>query len=87
MLKNDILIMVSEFFQRGKLPKGINNSYISLIPKKKGSISFGDYRPINLINGLYNMISNILGNRLKEVMNGIVSIPQSAFITGRYILD
>jgi len=87
LLKNDILIMVSEFFQRGKLPKGINNSYITLIPKNKGSISFGDSRPINLINGLYNMISNVLGNRLKEVMNGIVSIPQSAFIAGRYILD
>ena len=67
-MKHDLFIMALEFFKRGKLLKGINTSYIALIPKVASSSSFNDYRPISLLNGLYKIIANILATRLKEVM-------------------
>jgi hypothetical protein len=86
-MKYDLFTMVLEFFKRGNLPKCINTSYITLIPKVAGSSSFNDYRPISLLNGLYKIIAKILATRLKKVMQCVVSPSQSAFIAGRNILD
>jgi len=65
LMKHDLFTMVLEFFKRGKLLKGINTSYIALIPKVAGSSSFNDYRPISLLNGLYKIAGrNILNSVL-----------------------
>jgi hypothetical protein len=87
LMQHDLFTMVLEFFRRGYLPKGINTSYIALIPKVTGSSSFNDYKPISLLNGLYKIIAKILATRLKAVMQSVVSPSQSAFIAGRNILD
>jgi hypothetical protein len=73
LIQHDLFTMVLEFFRRGCLPKGINTSYIALIPKVTGSSSFNDYRPISLLNGLYKIIAKILATRLKAVMQSVVS--------------
>jgi hypothetical protein len=86
-MKHDLFTMALKFFRRGHLPKGINTSYIALIPKVANSSSSNDYRPISLLNELYKIIAKILATRLKEVMQSVVSPSQSVFIIGRNILD
>ncbi|XP_071700037.1 uncharacterized protein [Rutidosis leptorrhynchoides] len=46
-----------------------------------------DFWPISLIGSYYKIISKILANRLRKVINKIVGPEQSAFIKGRQILD
>jgi len=58
-----------------------------LIPKCKNPSDLGDYRPISLVGCVYKMIAKILANRLKRVLNKIIDINQSTFLSGRGLLD
>lgn len=43
-----------------KLVRGLNSSFISLIPKKEAAMELYDYKPISLIDGIYKIISKVL---------------------------
>jgi hypothetical protein len=64
-MKDDLMRFVTEFHCNGKLMKGINNTFITLIPKKDSLQRLNDYRPISLIGSLYKVLAKVLANRLK----------------------
>ncbi|KAL5570762.1 hypothetical protein UlMin_020359 [Ulmus minor] len=64
-----------------------NETLITLIPKVKNPNQITDYRPMSLCNAIYKIISKMLTNRLRLVMNSVISKEQSAFIPGRLISD
>jgi hypothetical protein len=76
-----------EWLERGYFPSSLNETNICLIPKCDNPNSMKDLRPISLCNVLYKMISKLLANRLKGLLDKCVSEEQSAFIEGRSILD
>jgi len=86
-LKVDIMRFVSEFHCNGRLSKGINNTFIALIPKIDNPQRLNDFRPIALVGCLYKIIAKVLVNRLRKVMGTVISETQSAFVKDRKILD
>jgi hypothetical protein len=46
-----------------------------------------DFHPISLVGGIYKIIAKVLANRLKGVLEKVISKTESAFIKGRQILD
>ena len=80
-------MLVESFFRTGKLSKGISSSFVTLIPKSKGPSRFSHFHPICLIHGLYKIVAKLLSTRLRRVLTDVISVNQSAFITGRQILD
>jgi hypothetical protein len=86
-LKEDVIRGVKEFFRTGLMPDGINDTVIVLIPKKKDAESLCDFRPISLCNVIYKVVSKCLVNRLRPLLQEIISPTQSAFIPGRLITD
>jgi hypothetical protein len=87
MLKEDVMRFLVEFHMNGKLTKGINSTFIALIPKVDNPQQFNDFRPISLVGSLYKILAMILANRLRLVIGSVIPDSQSAFIKGRQILD
>ncbi|GJU48131.1 RNA-directed DNA polymerase, eukaryota, reverse transcriptase zinc-binding domain protein [Tanacetum coccineum] len=87
MMKNDIFDFVQEFVTSGNILIRCNSSFITLIPKVTSLILCKDYRPISLIGLQYKIIAKLLANRIAKVIEGVISVEQSAFIKGRQILD
>nr|GEX45040.1 RNA-directed DNA polymerase, eukaryota, reverse transcriptase zinc-binding domain protein [Tanacetum cinerariifolium] len=79
-----------DLFQKARVKwdvEGANSAFITLIPKVTNPLYIKDYCPISLIGVHYKIIAKILANRLSKVINSIMSPGQSAFISGRQILD
>jgi len=54
-LKDDIMRFVAEFHRNGKLAKGINTTFIVLIPKVDNPQSLNEFRPISLVGSMYKI--------------------------------
>ncbi|GJV18249.1 putative RNA-directed DNA polymerase, eukaryota, reverse transcriptase zinc-binding domain protein [Tanacetum coccineum] len=87
LIGTDFCEAVESFFLNGSFPKGCNSSFIALIPKVVDAKFVNDFRPISLIGCVYKVVTKILANRLALVISDLVSNTQSAFISGRQILD
>jgi len=72
-LLDDFMRFISEFHRNGKLSKGINNTFIALIPKVENPQRLNDFRPISMVGCLYKVLYKVLTNRLRRVMPSIIS--------------
>uniref|UniRef100_A0A803NX12 Reverse transcriptase domain-containing protein n=1 Tax=Cannabis sativa TaxID=3483 RepID=A0A803NX12_CANSA len=79
--------IVKDFFSSGVLDPNLNNTFICLIPKVEFPHCVDHFRLISLCNFSYKVIAKILSNRLRPLMNDLVSPFQSAFIPGRWIAE
>jgi hypothetical protein len=87
LLKEDIVPAVQHFFATGQMPAGVNDTCIVLIPKGPDPETMKDFRPISLCNVIYKIVSKCMVNRLRPLLQDIISPNQSAFIPGRMITD
>ncbi|KAK1616516.1 hypothetical protein QYE76_022033 [Lolium multiflorum] len=87
IMKQDVIEAVREFFKTGEMAEGANDTVIVLIPKGQNQECLADYRPISLCNVIYKIISKCLVNRLRPLLDNVISETQSAFIPGRLITD
>ncbi|KAL9667049.1 hypothetical protein QQ045_001395 [Rhodiola kirilowii] len=81
----DIVRGINEFFKSGIMPEGINSAYLALIPKVKNVSLPSDFRLISCCNVIYKIVSSLLANRLRPVLEYIVDQSQAAFVKGRNI--
>jgi len=86
-LKDDFMRFVVEFHRNGKLTKGVNATFITLIPKLDSPQRLNDFRPISLVGCMYKVLAKLLGNRLRAVIGSVVSDSKSAFVRGKQIMD
>ena len=83
----DISHAVISCLNSGSLLKSINHTFITLIPKVKNPKKVSEFRPISLCNVIYKIVSKVIENRLKPLLNDIISKTQSAFTASRLITD
>jgi hypothetical protein len=86
-LRDDVIPVVRKVFHDGVMPPGINDTALVLIPKGNNPTELKDFRPISLCNVIYKIISKCLVNRLRPILNDIISPEQSAFVPRRLITD
>eukprot|EP00253_Pinus_taeda_P014499 PITA_14499 len=68
----DILEVVEDSRRSKSILEALNNSFISLIPKQDSTLTPNKFRPIALCNVVYNIISEILANRLKPLLPSLI---------------
>ncbi|XP_074342398.1 uncharacterized protein LOC141679917 [Apium graveolens] len=83
----DLIQLVQQFFLAEKFDRYITDTNIVLIPKKQDPSNMTELRPISLCNVSYKIASKVMANRVKKVLDGVISETQSAFIPGRLISD
>ena len=83
----DVTHAVPSNLNLGSILKSINHTFITLIPKVNNPERVSDFRPISLCNVIYKIISKVIANRLKPLLDSIISETQSAFIVDRLITD
>ena len=86
-VKEEVLEMFKEFHGQNAFLKSLNNTFLVLLSKKGRAEELGDFRPINLLGGLYKLLAKVLANRIKNVIGRVVSLDQNTFVMGRQILD
>ena len=86
VVKPDNMLIMNDFHSSGIVNRGVNETYIALIPKKFGSCRISDFKPISLVTSLYKIISKVLVSRLKEVLDSTISKNQGAFVANQQIL-
>jgi len=83
----DVMRFLVEFHRNKRLSKGINSTFISLIPKAESPQRLNDFRPISLVGSMYKILAKVLANRLRSIIGSVISDSQSALVKGRQILD
>lgn len=82
LVHRDVFNMVTNVWNSGHLLKALNRTNVVLLPKSSHPQSFKDPRPISLSNVSYKILSKILCNRLKSVLDDVIHPCQSAFLQG-----
>nr|XP_043625591.1 uncharacterized protein LOC122597015 [Erigeron canadensis] len=83
----EVALAIHDFFKKGKLLKELNHVILALIPKVTTPSCITDFRTISCCNVLLKCITKIIANGIKESLEEVVSVNQSAFVLGRKISD
>lgn len=87
IIKQDFYDLCHQFHKGDLCLQSINNSYITLIPKKPGASPVNDFRPISLLSYTIKLITKLLSNRLQSTILELVHVNQYGFLKSRFIQD
>ena len=63
--------------------RSLNASFLTIILKKGNAVNIKDFRPISLVGSVYKLLSKVLANRLRAVLDNLISENQNSFVGGR----
>ena len=87
IIGRDLLEVVSDSLQRGRLPLSCRRAVITLLPKKGDLQLIKNWRPVSLLCTDYKILSKALATRLREVMASVVHPDQTYCVPSRLISD
>ena len=69
----DLFHAIKSFMDSGHILKEWNHTNVALIPKIPSPESMNHFRPISLCNVSFRILSKVLGNRIKPLLEKIIS--------------
>ncbi|XP_028761232.1 uncharacterized protein LOC114719845 [Neltuma alba] len=79
--------LIKDLFENPASIGCINQTNLVLIPKIEHPSRLKDFRPISLCNVCFKILTKVLANRFKGVMNYLIRPNQCSFIRGRQGID
>jgi hypothetical protein len=87
IIKGELMTLFHEF-HKGDLPLfSFNFRIITLLPKEKEAKQIQQFRSICLLNVSFKIFTKVMTNRMALVAQKIIRSSQTAFMTGRNIMD
>ncbi|XP_026430512.1 uncharacterized protein LOC113327547 [Papaver somniferum] len=87
IIQQDLLAAIQFCWRRRFIPKGMNYSFLVLLPKTQGARSANQFRPIGLSYVLFKIFTKIITTRMSSLMVKLISPQQFAYIKGRSIQE
>ena len=87
VVEKDVMDVFDYFHRHSMFERSMNTSFLTLIPKKCNAVNIKDFCPISLVGSVYKSLSKVLANRLRAVLDNLISETQNSFVGGRQILD
>ncbi|XP_060968682.1 uncharacterized protein LOC133036189 [Cannabis sativa] len=87
LVGQSLIEVVKDFFATGTMDARFNHTFICLITKIDCPVKMEQFWPISLCSFHYKVIAKILANRLRPIMDDLISPFQSAFLPGRWIAE
>lgn len=87
VIREDIFSLISQAFSTDYFDPAVAETLIVLILKVDCPSTFKEFRPISLCNTIYKLITKVLVNRLRPMLDSIISPFQSSFIPKRGTCD
>lgn len=85
LLGEDLLEVVEDTRESGRIQASFNSTFIALIPKFDNPSSLNYFRPISLCNCIYKVVSKVIARRPKSILSANISGEQFGFLEGRKI--
>ncbi|XP_062113347.1 uncharacterized protein LOC133824478 [Humulus lupulus] len=82
-IRKEVAKAILDFFETGYIPKAMNNTILTLIPKIDHPNIAADFRPIAYCITLYKCISKMLCHRMIGILPKLINQNQGAFIKDR----
>ena len=87
VVEKDVMDFFVYFHQYSMFERSMNASFLTLIPKKCNAVNIKDFHPISLVGSVYKLLSKVLANRLRVVLDNLIFKTQNSFVGERQILD
>ncbi|XP_026378811.1 uncharacterized protein LOC113273280 [Papaver somniferum] len=85
ILKQDLVESIQYCWRRKFISKGMNSSFLFLLPKTQVAKTANHFRPIGLSNVIFKIFTNIITSKMSELMKKVISPQQVAYFKGRSI--
>ena len=86
-MEKDVMDFFDYFHWHSIFERSLNASFLTLIPKKCNAVHIKDFCLISLVGSVYKLLSKVLANRLRAVLDNLIFESQNSFVGRRQILD
>ena len=73
VVEKDVMDFFDCFQRHSVFERSINASFLTLTPKKCNVVNIKDFRPISLVGSVYKLLSKVLANGLKAILDNHIS--------------
>ena len=69
------MAVFKHFHMYSVFERSLNASFLTLIPKKTNAVNIKDFQHISFVGSVYKLLSKVLANRLRVVLDSRLKIP------------
>ena len=73
VVEKDVMDLFDYFHRHSMFEWSLNASFLTLIPNKCNVVNIKDFCPIILVGCVYKLLSKVLANRLRAVLDNLIS--------------